>query len=108
MPRYKIYSSDNKIIAVSSFAGKPVKGIAKCDPSDTFSSEVGTELAVARCNNKVAVKRVRYADSKLDEAIKAFMYAKANVERMSAYYEDACKKLAASNDEVDAILAKLR
>lgn len=30
--RYRFYVTDNKVICVSSYAGKTVRGVAKCDP----------------------------------------------------------------------------
>ena len=36
-PKYKVFTnSKNEIIAVSTYAGKTVKGVAKCDPRDSF------------------------------------------------------------------------
>jgi hypothetical protein len=51
--KYKYYHNGNQVIAVSTFAGKTVKGIAKCDPNDTFSLETGKHLAALKCNNKI-------------------------------------------------------
>lgn len=56
---YKYYT-DNKsiVVALSSYAGKPVKGVAKCNPDDQFDLDDGKALAAARCNEKVA--KLRY------------------------------------------------
>ena len=36
--RYKyVRDGGNTVIAISTYAGKTVKGIAKCDPNDNFS-----------------------------------------------------------------------
>ena len=62
-PTYKFYQYNHKradgtecvrIAAVSSFAGKPVKGYADCHPNDAFDVEYGQELAAARCAEKIA------------------------------------------------------
>ena len=39
---YKYYT-DNKsiVVALSSYAGKPVKGVAKCNPDDQFDLDDG-------------------------------------------------------------------
>lgn len=46
-----------EVIAISHYANKPVKGIAKCDPRDEFNLGYGKEIAAARCNQKVCEKR---------------------------------------------------
>ena len=56
-PTYQFYQFDHKradgttcirIVAVSSFAGKPVKAHADCHPNDEFDLEYGKSLAAAR------------------------------------------------------------
>ena len=67
--KYRVFVDQNqrKVIAVSTYAGKNVKGYAKADPRDTFDIEKGTELAIARCNAKIAEKRAKRATSKVSE-----------------------------------------
>ena len=76
-PTYKFYQYNHKradgtecvrIAAVSSFAGKPVKGYADCHPNDAFDVEYGQALAAARCAEKIAAKRYKRAYNKVDEA----------------------------------------
>ena len=49
--KYKFFVTpdQSKIIAVSTYAGKTVKGVAKRDPRDSFDLDFGKELAAARC-----------------------------------------------------------
>ena len=54
---YQFYRQGNKIIAVSTYEGKTVRGYAKCDPKDVDNEWYGKVLAAARCNEKVARKR---------------------------------------------------
>lgn len=112
MYRYKIYKSDNKVIAVGSFAGKAVRGIAKCDPEDLFYTKIGEDLATARCENKIATKRVKHAELKKAEALKAFNEAKKFLDEMSAYYDKSVEQLAESqenlNRALDEVLSKTR
>lgn len=104
MNQYRFYQSKNKVIAVSTYAGKPVRGIAKCDPTDTFSIEDGEALAAARCNEKIAEKRVRRAKRKLEDARNDYMTAKAYYERMSKYYDDSVANLDVARAYVDDVL----
>jgi hypothetical protein len=107
MRKIKFYNSDNKVIAVSSFGEQPVKGVAKCDPDDTFSLEIGKELAEARCNLKVATKRTKYAKTKLDEATDAFNAAAAYLCYVNKYHTNAVNTCEEAQKAVDDILAKL-
>lgn len=88
--KYKFVTTpDNKTIAISTYAGKTVKGVAKIDPRDTFNSEFGKELAAARCALKVAKKRKARADKCVAKAYAEMSKAYRMVEKMKAYQEDA-------------------
>lgn len=105
--KYRFYNSNNKVVAVSTYAGKPVRGVAKCDPNDTFSMEDGQELAAARCNEKIAEKRVSRANRKFEEAYNDYVIAKNYYERMKQYYEDSLVSLAEARDNVANVLNKI-
>ena len=93
MNQPKFYHSDNKVIAVSTYAGKTVRGVAKCNPEDTFSLEHGQALAAARCNEKIAMKRLDRAMRKVNEAKDALDAAQNYYERMCKYFEDSAANL---------------
>ena len=107
MNRYRFYKSDSKVIAVSSFAQKPVKGVAKCDPNDTFSFEDGKRLAAARCNKKISEKRLKRAERKLAEACAAVLAAENEYDYMRNYYEKAVAGLNEANAELEAVTEML-
>ena len=73
------------VVAVSTFAGKTVRGVAKCHPNDEFDAEKGTKLAIARCNYKVALKRQARADRKVREAIMTQYEAQSFLMKMKDY-----------------------
>ena len=57
MTKYSFYTDGKtKVIAVSTYAGKVIRGVAKCDVNDTFSLEKGKKLAAARYNKKITKK----------------------------------------------------
>ena len=87
--KYKYYRANNKIICVSTFAGKPVRGVAVCSPNDEFDYDKGAKLARLRCDAKIATKRFNRADKKLAEANLALGKAKAYAEKMKSYVMDA-------------------
>ena len=97
-PTYKFYEYEHlradgttslRIAAVSSFAGKPVKGYADCHPNDEFDREYGRALAAARCAEKIAAKRCNRAYNKVDEAKALVNAAMAHLQKMMRYEADA-------------------
>lgn len=91
---YKFYiNSKNDIIAVSSYAGKTVKGVAKLHPNDTFNEEFGKELAAARCAVKVAKKRCARAQKKIELAKTEVYIAQDHLKKMEDYEQDAYNEL---------------
>lgn len=102
---YRVYETPNKVIAVSSFAGQTVRGVAKCNPADSFDSEKGAALATARCGVKIAEKRVKRAYNKVDEAKAAVNAALDNLTEMLKYQSDAEAKLNVAQFELEATLS---
>lgn len=107
MDKYRFYTTENKVIAVSTYAGRPVRGIAKCDPLDEFSLEDGKKLAAARCNAKIAEKRLKRARKKFVEATEASISAKRQYEKMKKYIEDALVSFSESTEYVADLLDQL-
>lgn len=103
----KIDGTPYGVIAVSTYEGKIVRGVAKCDPQDTFDMEKGRELAAARCNQKVAIKRRTRADRELKKAVAAYVKALNHAEKMNAYYEDSRVAVKNANARVDKLLAEM-
>ena len=104
-PSYRIYETPNKVIAVSSFAGQTVRGVAKCNPADEFDPEKGAALAAARCGVKIAEKRVKRAYSKVDEAKAIVDAAVQHLTEMLKYQADAEANQNAAQFEVDTVLS---
>jgi hypothetical protein len=91
---YKYHVSETKVVCISSFAKRPVRGIAKCDTNfDAFDVETGKKLARLRCDVKVSAKRKQRAEMKLDEAQAAFDEAQARLKKMQNYLSDATTEL---------------
>lgn len=109
MDKYKYYicESQRKIIAVSTYEGKTVRGVAKADPRDLFDLEKGKQLAAARCNQKIAAKRKVRADRELKKAVTAFAKAQDRMMKMNEYYEDARAAAKNANMHVDKLLSRM-
>ena len=97
-PNYQFFQFEHKradgttcvrVVAVSTFAGKPVKAHADCHPNDEFDLEYGQALAAARCAEKIAAKRCKRAYNKVDEATAQFNAAMNHLQKMMQYEADA-------------------
>lgn len=105
--KYKYYYNDNQVIAVSTFAGKIVKGIAKCNPNDTFSLETGKRLAALRCNQKITAKRLKTAAMRYVEAENAIAVIHKYAERMKNYYLDTKAEYQEAESELSNLIKKI-
>ena len=53
--KYNIYEDGKgKVIVVSYYEGRCVRGIAKCSPADEYNSDSEVTIAQARCDSKIA------------------------------------------------------
>ena len=105
--KYKYAQTGNKVIAISTYAGRTVKGVAKADPRDAFSLEDGKKLAAARCNAKIAIKRAKNAEFQLIRAKEALEQAEARYNKMTSYFNDASFAEGAAINEVNCILSEI-
>lgn len=90
--RYRYYKVGNKIICVSTFAGKKVRGVAICSPKDNFNEATGKNIARARCDVKVAEKRIKLAHQLANEAFDNMTKATDRLNKMEEYYSDAIER----------------
>ena len=105
MTKYNFYTDGKtKVVAVSTYAGKVVRGVAKCDVNDTFSLEKGKELAAARCNEKIAKKRfIRAQNANIDVLLEYGRLMK-KFEKAVSYKEDSQVALTEAQNLVASIL----
>ena len=69
-PKIKYYTrKDGAIVAVSSYAGQTIRGVAKCHPKDVWSQAKGERLARLRCKVKIAEKRYKNVEAQMQRAI---------------------------------------
>lgn len=88
--RYKFYFSGNKVVCVSSYAKRAVRGVAKCNvEQDTYDQETGKKLAQLRCDKNIAAKRHKRASDQYLAAMRSYEDAEKNMLRMRKYFEDS-------------------
>ena len=100
LDKYNIIVHGNEVIAISTYAGKTVKGIAKTDPRDEFDVEKGKALAIARCSAKIAMKRQNRAKKCLAVAQARLEDAQRWVKKMTDYSTDATQAFQKAFDEL--------
>lgn len=98
--KYYVNKEHGIVVAVTTYAGKPVRGIAKCDPRDTFDEETGKRLAAARCAVKVARKRC-------DRAVKEFAKAHTEYHKVVKKYDDMSDYVNSATVEYEEALNNL-
>lgn len=104
---YRYVMVGRKIIALSTYAGKTVRGVAICSEHDQFDVEKGKALAAARCNEKVAAKRYERASRKLNDALDEFNNVEDKLTHAEQYYHDAYLAYNEAAQHVDVLLKEL-
>ena len=105
---YFVADKQKKVVAVSTYAGKIVRGVAKCDPRDEFSVEDGKKLAAARCAVKIAKKRNANANAQKKKAYNELVAKQNRLQKMNDYVDDSRRALNAANSELAAIEASMK
>lgn len=107
LDKYRFIQNGNRVIALSTYAGRTVRGIATCSSKDSFSLDKGKELAAARCAFKIASKRLARADSKVFEATIAMQKGNEYYDNMLDYQRNALINYYETRNMLDSILAGL-
>ena len=108
--KYKYYHSKrtNEVIAVSTYAGKIVKGKAKCNSADEFDFETGKKLAAARLSARVSRLRKQNASRLWLKAQDQFIKAQHYFKKMERYFCDACDEVKYTEAQLNEIEKTLK
>lgn len=101
---YVVIPEKKKVVAYSTYAGQSVRGVAKCAPDDEFDVEFGKKLAAARCDVKVARKRLKWALERRDVAWDNFIKAEDWLMKEEDYVDDANSALTEAEVELEAMM----
>ena len=102
--KYSYVIHSNEVVAITSFAGKTLTGKAKCHPEDTYDLAKGMAIAAARCNVKVANKRLKRANDKYKAAKENLDSANRNLTKAAEYSYDALNDVIEAEKELKNIL----
>lgn len=101
--RVHVDSDAKVVVATSTYAGKTVRGVARCHPNDEFDMDKGIQLAVYRCNLKVADKRQERAFRKVKEAKLALYEAQVFLDKMLDYRAQSVFDYLSAKDDLEDI-----
>lgn len=101
MARYTFYDTPNKVVCVSTFAKRKVRGIAKCSPEDKFDFKIGHKLAQLRCDKKVAEKRWKKAKDRYEASMNKFANAEKEYEEAHKYWRNSCRAFDEAIDNLE-------
>ena len=83
--KYKFYTNGKKVIAKSTYAGKTIQATATCGPMDEFNLEIGKRIAAARCDLKIADKRMINFNKKRFDIIDKIALLKHELDEIDKY-----------------------
>lgn len=106
--KYKYFVNGNKIIAISTYAGKTVRGVATCHPEDNFDIETGKQLAAMRCDLKVREKRWKAANRKAEEKWVAFCKAEDEFNEADIFLDESYKDWEKAKNDYQAFMNSLK
>lgn len=90
VPKYRYYTNgENVVVAVASYKGRTIRGVAKCSEQDEFDLETGKKLAAVRCAMKIAKERVKYTRVQRDMWQEILAYNAAEYEMWEDRHDDA-------------------
>ena len=98
--KYVINEEKRTIVALSTFAGRVVRGVARCSPNDPWDVEAGKKLAEARCSAKIAHKRLERAEIMAKCANEGLEYYKEQAEKYAKYELDAVEGLKKATEDL--------
>ena len=101
-------NTNAKVVVVTTcYDGKLLKGVAKCASSDEYNEQTGINLALARCEYKVARQRIRRAENKREIATRdaynmfnQYCRLLGKVSDARDYLEDAHKRYQIAEDKL--------
>ena len=108
MYKYYVDGKNRMVIAICRYAGRNVRGTAKCSPDDEFDIELGKKLATARCEEKKAKIKIQNASAKYLEASLAAEKAKRRLFKMQQYFMDAVDQHDAAVEAVNEVISEIK
>lgn len=105
-PKYKFYTNDKKVVAVSTYARKNVRGVASCSDDDDFDISFGMKLAQIRCDKKINEKRLKHLNSKVSELNDIIDLLISDRDRLFSLINKTYDTISKLNDDEKSLLSE--
>lgn len=103
---YEIIHAGKKTIAIAHCHGKVVRGVAVCSEKDEFNPEIGEEIAIARCNFKIAKMKRNYFRDKSYEYIELINKLERCMSKIDEKYDEAYDNFIDADNYLISVLKK--
>ena len=108
VPKYRYYTNgENVVVAVASYAGRTIRGVARCSEQDEFDLEIGKKLAAARCAMKIARARVKNAELQKEMWQEILAHNAVEYEKWDDRYADAIEIEKKANEAYEKMIESL-
>ena len=104
VPKYKYYNDDKRVVAVSTYAKKNVRGVAVCSNDDDFDLDFGKKLAKIRCDKKINKKRLKYLCDRVEGFNDCIYYLTCDRDNLINLINDTYETLKELDEEEKALL----
>ena len=106
--QYNVIQAGNMFVAITTYGGKRVRAVAKCAPGDTFNAELGAQLAMARCAQKVEKIRLRNLRGHKATWTDVVAMATQELAEVTQKYDASTQEVEAINEAIEHILDQAR
>ena len=102
--KYYDIPEQRKCVAVTIFAGKTVRGVAKAAPEDEYNPEIGRSIAFAKLKEKVAAKKEKLMRERYEQLNQESIALSIRKDRMKDRVIDAGHEYEEALDNLNAIM----
>ena len=101
--KFKIDETNKIVEATSTYAGKPVTGIAQCSEEDNYNPLIGMEIAKRKCNIKILNKRIKNLEKQEDKLQDQIIELEEKINKILEYRMNAKRERTLNEYELEAL-----
>lgn len=105
---FVVCKEQKKVICITKYKGKTVKGTAKCMETDVFSEDIGKRIAKAKCQYYLAIKRLDSILNVESECYKKMEELKKEQEKVERARREIISSFVEANHELYEIIKKYK
>lgn len=104
--KFVVDEEHGRVYAITNDAGESIRGMATCCEQDKFDVEFGKQLAAARANEKVAIRKHKRAKKAMEDAACLMDYANMIFSGAKVFLQDTEENLAAAKKKTAKLSKK--